>query len=90
MPHASRSSRPTDDHPTGNRRTGYRVRIVYTEPGFRHRNPHCPKEYSGIFEVAGAVSPDAAVRQALAEWDDCIRHSGVGWKRVIKSLTVEF
>ena len=70
------------------RPTGYRVRIVYTEPEFQRRNPHCPAEFNGIFEVSDATSHDDAVRRALAEWNFCIRHSGVGWPRVIKSVTV--
>jgi hypothetical protein len=79
MTQGSRSSRPT----------GYRVRIVYTEPAFQRRNPHCPPEFCGVFEVAEAVSYDDAVRRALAEWDFCVRNSGVGWRRVIKSVIVE-
>jgi hypothetical protein len=39
--------------------------------------------------VPDAPSRDAAVREALAHWDYCIRHSGVGWVRVVKSVTVE-
>jgi hypothetical protein len=68
---------------------GYRVRIVYAEPGFRRKNPHAPLEYSSVFHVPHAVTADAAVRDAMAEWDYCVRHSGVGWVRVIKSVTVE-
>jgi hypothetical protein len=68
---------------------GYRVRITYSEPGFRFRNPHLPSEYSSVFEVPEAKSPDAAVREAMARWDDDLRHSGVGWHRVITSVTVE-
>ena len=68
---------------------GYRVRIVYSEPGFRRRNPHCPAEYTSLFELPHAASREAAVSEALARWDACARHSGVGWRRVIKSVTVE-
>lgn len=75
--------------PAGGPPNGYRVRIVYTEPEFQRRNPHSPPEFTGIFDVTGAASHDEAVRRALAEWDHCVRHSGVGWKRVIKSVTVE-
>lgn len=74
---------------TGGRPNGYRVRIVYTEPGFQRRNPHCPPEFTGVFDITGAVSYDDAVRRALAEWDEYIRNSGVGWTRVIKSVIVE-
>ena len=77
------------NRPRGGRPAGYRVRIVCTEPEFQRRNPHCPAEFSGIFEVSDATSHDDAVRRALAEWNFCIRHSGVGWPRVIKSVTVE-
>jgi hypothetical protein len=73
----------------GGRGAGYRVRIVYSEPGFRRKNPHCPAEYSSVFDVPQAPSYDAAVREAMAQWDDCVRYSGVGWLRVIKSVTVE-
>ena len=66
-----------------------RVRIVYTEPEFQRRNPHCPPEFSGIFEITDAASPDEAVQRALAEWNFCARHSQVSWPRVIKSVTVE-
>ena len=69
--------------------TGYRVRIVYEEPGFRQKNPHCPPEYTSLFDLPDAESREAAVREALAQWDFCALHSGVGWKRVIKSVTVE-
>jgi len=75
--------------PGGGRPIGYRVRIVYTEPEFQRRNPHCPPEFSGLFEVRDAASPDEAVRRALVEWNFCARHSGVGWPRVITSVTVE-
>ena len=68
---------------------GYRVRIVYSEPGFRLKNPHCPPEYTSLFVLPNAASREAAVREALAQWDFCARYSGVGWKRVIKSVTVE-
>jgi hypothetical protein len=77
------------NRPRGGRPTGYRVRIVYTEPEFQRRNPHCPPEFSGVFQVSNALSHDDAVRQALAEWNFCIRHSGVAWPRVIKSVIVE-
>lgn len=69
--------------------TGYRVRIVYSEPGFRRKNPHCPAEYTSLFELPHATSREAAMHEALARWDDYARHSGVGWRRVIKSVTVE-
>jgi hypothetical protein len=75
--------------PGAARRRGYRVRIVYTEPEFRRRNPDCPGEFSSLFEVPGATSYDDAVRRALEEWDFCARHSGVGWVRHIRSVTVE-
>jgi hypothetical protein len=68
---------------------GYRVRIVYTEPEFQRRNPRCPPEFSSLFEFPGAVSRDAAVRQALSEWEFCLRHTRVGWTRAIKSVLVE-
>jgi hypothetical protein len=42
-----------------------------------------------VFDLPHAPSYDAAVREAMAQWDDCVRHSGVGWQRVIKSVTVE-
>jgi hypothetical protein len=71
------------------RRAGYRVRIIYSEPGFRHKNPHLPAEYASVFEVPHALTADAAVAEAMKEWNYCIRHSGVGWVRVIKSVTVE-
>ena len=67
---------------------GYRVRIVYLEPGFRVWNPECPEEYSSEFVYAGARSSAEARRMALAEWDFCKRYSWVGWRRVIKSITV--
>jgi hypothetical protein len=70
-------------------RVGYRVSIVYSEPEFRQRNPHCPPEYTSLFDLPHAESREAAVREALAQWDYCARHSGVGWKRVVKSVTVE-
>jgi len=70
-------------------RKGYRVRITYSEPGFHWRNPHLPSEYSSVFELPEAKTPDAAVREAMARWDDYLRHSGVGWHRVITSVTVE-
>ena len=68
---------------------GYRVRIVYSEPGFLRKNPHCPAEYTSLFELPHAASREAAMREALARWDDYALHSGVGWRRVIKSVTVE-
>ena len=68
---------------------GYRVRIVYSEPGFRNKNPHCPAEYTSLFDLPHAPSREAAVSEALAQWDYCARHSGVGWVRIIKSVTVE-
>ena len=70
-------------------RAGFRVRIVYEEPGFRQKNPHCPPEYTSLFDLPGATSREAAVREAMAQWDYCARYSGVGWQRVIKSVTVE-
>lgn len=71
------------------RRVGYRVRVVYSEPGFRLKNPHCPAEYTSLFDLPDAPSSEAALREALAQWHFCARHSGVGWQRVIKSVTVE-
>jgi hypothetical protein len=73
----------------GDHRTGYRVRIIYSEPGFRRRNQDCPPEYSHLFDLPDAPSREAAVREAMTRWDDCIRHSAVGWQRVIKSVSVE-
>ncbi len=66
----------------------YRVRIVYTEPGFRVWNPDCPEEFSSEFVYAGARSPAEARRMALTEWDFCKCYSRVSWRRVIKSITV--
>jgi hypothetical protein len=71
------------------RRTGYRVRIVYTEPEFQRRNPHCPPEFCGVIDVPDAMSRDEALRRALADWDFCARHSSVSWARVIKSVIIE-
>ncbi len=71
------------------RRRGYRVRIIYTEPEFQRRNPHRPPEFSSLFEFPGAVSRDDAVRQALSEWEFCLRHTRVNWTRAIKSVLVE-
>lgn len=70
-------------------RREYRVRIIYTEPEFQRRNPHCPPEFSSLFECPGAASYDDAARQALSEWQFCLRHTQVGWTRVIKSVIVE-
>ena len=71
------------------RRGGYRVRIVYTEPEFQRRNPDSPSEYSGLFDCPAAHSRREAVRQALDEWDFFARHSGVSWRRLIRSVRVE-
>ena len=60
------------------RRAGYRVRII-------RKNPHCPAEYSHVFDLPHAPSHDAAVREAMAEWDYCIRHSGVGIRQSVRS-----
>jgi hypothetical protein len=75
--------------PPMNPGAGYRVRVVYSEPGFQLRNPHCPAEYTSLIELPHASSRAAAVREALARWDHDAHHSGVGWRRVIKSVTVE-
>ena len=66
----------------------YRVEIVYAEPGFRIRNPHCPEEYHIEFSCAGAHSPEGALAMALGEWNFCAAYSRVGWHRVIKSITI--
>jgi hypothetical protein len=71
------------------RQPGFRVRIIYREPEFQRRNPHCPREFSSLFEVPDALSGVEAVRRALLEWDFCARHSGVSWERVIQSVVVE-
>lgn len=71
------------------RRPGFRVRIVYREPEFQRRNPHCPLEFTSLFDCPGAASGVEAVRMALAEWDFCARHPGVSWMRVIRSVIVE-
>ena len=68
---------------------GYRVRILYTEPEFQERNPHCPPEFSFSRDYPGAGSLDEAVKQAVGYFDFCAEHSGVRWRRVIKSVTVE-
>ena len=68
---------------------GYRVRIIYTEPEFQRRDPHVPLEFSCLFEFPAAISHDDAACQALSEWDFCLRHTCVGWARVIKSMSVE-
>jgi len=71
------------------RQPGFRVRIIYGEPEFQRRNPQCPQEFSSLFEIPDALSRAEAVRQALTEWDFCVRHSGVSWERVIHSVVVE-
>lgn len=71
------------------RQPGFRVRIIYREPEFQHRNPHCPQEYSSLFEVPDARTGTEAVRRALAEWEFCASHSGVSWDRVIQAVVVE-
>jgi len=68
---------------------GYRVRIVYTEPEFQERNPHCPPEFAFSRNYPGAGSPQEAVRQAVDYFDFCAEHSQVAWRRIIKSVTVE-
>jgi len=68
---------------------GYRVRIIYTEPEFQERNPHCPPEFSFSRDYPGAGSLDEAVKQAVGYFDFCAEHSSVRWRRVIKSVTVE-
>jgi hypothetical protein len=68
---------------------GYRVRIVYSEPEFHRRNPHCPETYSSVFDLPEAETPEVAVRAAEAHFSYCAYYSGVSWRRVIKSITVE-
>lgn len=86
-----RSGRPILGQPSAGlpRRNGYRVRIVYTEPEFQRRNPEAPSEYASLFDFPQAHSDLEAIRQALAEWDFCARHSGVGWQRLIRSVKIE-
>lgn len=68
---------------------GYRVRIIYTEPEFQERNPHCPREFSFSQNCSGAGSLHEAVKQAVGYFDFCAKNSSVGWRRIIKSVTVE-
>jgi hypothetical protein len=78
---------PSPNLPRGLR--NYRVRIIYTEPEFQERNPHCPLEFSFSRECPGAGSLDEAVKQAVGYFDFCAENSSVRWRRIIKSVTVE-
>jgi len=71
------------------RRAGYRVQIIYTEPEFQMRNPQCPPEFSCSRHNPEAESPQEAVREAVDYFDLCAEHSAVGWRRIIKSVTVK-
>ncbi len=66
-----------------------RVRIAYVEPGFQSRNPGCPPEFTFTFEIPMTLSKEEAIRRALEEWDFCIKHSGVSWRRVITAVSVD-
>ena len=69
--------------------SGCRVRIVYTEPEFQMRNPQAPREFSYSQDCPEAMSLDEAVRQVVSYFHFCAENSSVGWRRVIKSVTVE-
>jgi hypothetical protein len=78
---------PSEALPPGGR--SFRVRIVYTEPEFQERNPECPREFSFSQECPAAGSLHEAVRQAVGYFDFCAENSSVGWRRIIKSVTVK-
>lgn len=70
-------------------RSGYRVQIIYTEPEFQMRNPQCPPEFSFSRHYPEAASPQEAVRLAVDYFDFCLEHSSVGWRRIIRTITVK-
>lgn len=68
--------------------SGFVVRIEYTEPEFQRRTPGAPAFYTAVFDHPEAATRDEAIRSALAGWSFCTAHSGVGWRRVIRSIRV--
>ena len=79
----SASARGRDDW-----RDGFRVQIIYTEPEFQLRNPHCPPEFKFTTSYRDAGTPQDAVARAMEEYEFCYANSSVGWRRVIKSVLV--
>ena len=72
----------------GEWRFGFRVQIVYVEPEFQMRNPHCPREFKYSAKYSEACSPQDAVARAMQDYEFCYANSSVGWRRVLKSITV--
>jgi hypothetical protein len=64
------------------------VQIVYTEPEFQLRNPHGPSEFKFTERYREARSPQEAVARAMQDYEFCYANSSVGWRRVLKSVTV--
>ena len=69
-------------------RSGFRVQIIYTEPEFQLRNPQCPPQFKFSASYGDARSPQEAVAKAMEEYEFCYANSSVGWRRVLKSVTV--
>ena len=69
-------------------RNGFRVQIIYTEPEFQLRNPQCPPHFRFSESYADARSPQEAVARAMDQYEFCYANSSVGWRRVLKSVTV--
>ena len=72
----------------GEWKSGFRVQIIYTEPEFQLRNPKCPPEFKYSITCGEAQSPQEAVAKAMENYEFCYRNSSVGWRRVLKSVTV--
>jgi hypothetical protein len=64
------------------------VQIIYTEPEFQLRNPQCPPHFKFARSYADARSPQEAMARAMEHYEFCYAHSSVGWRRVLKSVTV--
>jgi hypothetical protein len=69
-------------------RPGYRVRIVYTEPGFRRRNPHAPPEYQFVYAGVAAKTEEEAIRLVRQRFWELTGQSWVHWQRYLKAVSV--
>ncbi len=68
--------------------SGFRVQIIYTEPEFQLRNPQGPPHFEFSERYADARSPQEAVAKAMERYEFWYANSSVGWRRVLKSVTV--
>jgi len=78
----------TESRTRGEWRAGFKVQIVYTEPEFQMRNPNAPPEFKCSMRYREARSPQDAVARAMEDYEFCYANSSVGWRRVLKAVTV--